>query len=122
MNLICDQRTSLTIKSYDRQGITVGERLLTGAIALSWKGILDSWQAPAPGLLTAADLEPLVALKPDLILLGVGDELWRPAQAVVAELQRQQLGCEAMKTAAACRTWNLLLAEGRQVAAVLWPL
>ena len=121
MNLAREQRTPLTINSYDRRGFTIGERLLTGAIALSWKGLIDSWQAPAAELLTAADLDPLISIEPDLILLG-GDGLRRPAPAIMAALQQMDIGCEVMGTAAACRTWNLLLAEGRQVAAALWPL
>ncbi len=121
MNLVREQRTPLTIKSCDHRGFAVGGQLLTGAIALSWKGIVDSWPAPAPGALTAADLEPLISTGPDLILLGGGDDLRRSAPALMAGLQQKGIGCEVMGTAAACRTWNLLLAEGRQVAAALWP-
>ena len=120
MNLIRERPTPLTIKSYNHQGFRIGERLFTGAIALTWEGLLDSWQAPAPELLTPADLDPLVSVKPDLILLG-GGGLSPVAPAVIAALQKMDLGCEIMSTAAACRTWNLLLSEGRQVAAALWP-
>jgi uncharacterized protein len=57
--------------------------------------------------------------QPELILLGTGSSLIRPDAGLRLELRAKGIGMEAMDTGAACRTYNVLLAEGRLVAAAL---
>lgn len=87
-----------------------GPVLLLGAEILAWDG---------PG-----DLAPLAAVagRIDLLLLGTGAEIARPTPALAAAAAAGGYGVEAMATPAACRTWNVLLAEGRRVAAALVPV
>ena len=56
---------------------------------------------------------------PELILLGTGERMIMPGQALRREFRARGIGLEAMDTGAACRTYNVLLAEGRKIAAAL---
>jgi len=69
--------------------------------------------------LTEADFERLLATSPDIVLLGTGATQRFPHPRITAPLHRAQVGLEVMDTRAACRTYNILVAEGRNVAAAL---
>jgi uncharacterized protein len=69
--------------------------------------------------LAAADFAPLVATRPDVVLLGTGRVIRFPAPQVTRLLAASQIGLEVMDTPAACRTYNILAAEGRRVVAAL---
>lgn len=83
-----------------------------------------AWHAPAPADLTAADLEPVLALEPmpEFLLLGTGPTLVFPPRALAAGLEARGIGLEVMDSRAAARAWGLLRAEDRWIAAALMPL
>ncbi|WEK42721.1 MAG: Mth938-like domain-containing protein [Candidatus Sphingomonas colombiensis] len=81
-----------------------------------------AWSPPPLADLTADDLAPLVAVAPEFILLGTGDDLSRPPRALVTWLEERGIGIEPMDSRAAARTWGVLRGEGRQIAAALYPL
>jgi uncharacterized protein len=67
-------------------------------------------------------LDGLAGSRGDFLLLGTGAVLKFPPAAFRAEIDRRNLGLEAMDTSAACRTYNVLVGEGRRFAAALLPL
>ena len=69
--------------------------------------------------LAEADFAPLAEARPDVVLLGTGGALRFPHPRLTRALVAAQIGLEVMDTAAACRTYNILAAEGRRVAAAL---
>jgi uncharacterized protein len=69
--------------------------------------------------LTDADFERLLRTSPEIVLLGTGATQRFPHPRLPAPLHRAQVGVEVMDTRAACRTYNILAAEGRNVAAAL---
>jgi uncharacterized protein len=85
--------------------------LLTTAQATAW----DAPQA------TREALEPLVAARPELILLGTG-AVARPDPPLTRALEAEGIGLEVMDSRAAARAWVILRGEGREVAAALMPL
>ena len=82
------------------------------------------WDAPTPGAMAVADLEPLLALhpQPEFLILGTGPRLVQPPRALVQALEAEGIGVEAMDSRAAARTWGLLRGEGRWIVAALLPL
>ena len=64
------------------------------------------------------DFKPALtaAHRPDLLIIGVGDAMDHPYTDLRRNLNAEGLTCEILTTPAACRTWNLLLSEGRKVA------
>ncbi|MEO5573854.1 MAG: MTH938/NDUFAF3 family protein, partial [Gammaproteobacteria bacterium] len=69
--------------------------------------------------LTAAHFDRVAILRPELVLFGSGARLRFPLPALTANLLNQGIGVEVMDTGAACRTYNILINEGRNVAAAL---
>ena len=65
------------------------------------------------------DLSMVVNLAPQIVLIGTGKSIRFPGAAVLKALIAARMGYEVMDTPAACRTYNILIAEGRKVAAAL---
>ncbi len=80
------------------------------------------WTPPALDILDSGALAPLIAARPEFILLGTGTSLVQPPRALVATLERDGIGIEAMDSRAAARAWGVLRGEGRIIAAALYPL
>lgn len=90
-----------------------------GSLVISPRQLIRDWAPQDIATLCAEHLEPIVRLQPEVVLLGTGPRLDFPASEVLAVLHEQQIGVEVMDTAAACRTYNILMAEGRNVVAGL---
>lgn len=81
--------------------------------------IWTDWGATTFEALVAADLEMLTTLGREVILLGTGNLLRFPTHHVMRPLIDARIGMEVMDVPAACRTYNILVAEERKVAAAL---
>lgn len=82
------------------------------------------WTATAVGALTGADFAAVVEAEPkvEILLLGTGAKMKLVSKALRQELRAAGIVVEMMDSPAACRTYNVLLAEGRRVAAALLPV
>ena len=94
-------------------------RTLTRSCIISPKQLIDDWAPSSLDELLAEHLQAIVALAPEVVLLGTGETLDFPGAEILAELTSRQIGVEIMDTAAACRTYNILMNEGRRVVAGL---
>lgn len=119
MKFTRDQISKVTIRHVESGAVKVGDQLVHDNIALTADHLIRDWRTSVVGELTADDLAPLIDSSPELILLGTGQRAVFPPRELVFSLARQGIGLEVMDTAAACRTFNILIAEGRRVAAVL---
>jgi uncharacterized protein len=85
--------------------------------------IAPDWWRPLDGeALDEAVLAPLIAIRPEFLLIGTGATLIRPAPALVRWVEAQGVGVEAMDSRAAARAWGVLRAEDRWIGAALLPL
>jgi uncharacterized protein len=82
----------------------------------------EPWDAPVLAALDAAMLAPLLAVKPEFVLIGTGAATARPPRALIDALEAEDIGVEAMDSRAAARAWGLLRGEGRWIGAALLPL
>lgn len=114
--------TALLVRACEPGSITIGETVVTTNLLVTADRLQTDWPVTAPNTLTAADFEAALATEPELILLGTGDELVFPDQAVTAALLGQGVGFEVMDTRAACRTYNVLVMDRRPVVAALIQL
>jgi uncharacterized protein len=114
-----DQISSITIRRIEPGTITVGEQRLCENFALIADEVISDWHTSAIDEMTENDFKPLIDSAPELILLGTGSKPVFPPRELVFSLARRGIGLEAMDTAAACRTFNILISEGRRVAAVM---
>ena len=81
--------------------------------------IVTGWTAGGFDTLSEADFAALVELKPEVVLLGTGASLRFPHPRLTRALTDAGIGVEVMDTPAACRTFNILAAEGRRVVAAV---
>jgi uncharacterized protein len=80
---------------------------------------ISEWSVAAFETLSATDFEPVLALQPDVLILGTGHATRFPARELTRALADAGVGLEAMDNGAACRTYNIVAAEGRRVAAAI---
>ena len=107
------------VRGYVPGQLRIGEREFKRSLIVSARTLIEDWRPQHIGELTAADLEPALALAPQVLLLGSGPRQVFPARELLAHLYAARVGFEVMDTGAACRTYNVLVAEGRAVAAAL---
>lgn len=77
------------------------------------------WSATRFDALTAADFEPFLEMDMEIVLIGTGEKQRFPNPRLTAALLEKRVGVEAMDLKAACRTYNILMAEHRRVGAGL---
>lgn len=83
------------------------------------ESIIHEWSTATPESLSEADVQKLLTLGTEIILLGTGKRLRFPPGALLRPFAPAGIGLEVMDLQAACRTYNILAAEGRKVAAAL---
>jgi len=108
------------ISAWEPDAVRVGEEWYRGHLILSSQHILSDWVVTSPDILQANDLSAAIELGPEIILLGTGNHLAFPDIDLMAELAGQGIGLEIMDTPAACRTYNVLIHESRNVVAALF--
>lgn len=81
--------------------------------------LILNWEATALEEMTAAHLERIAALRPEVVLLGTGTRQRFPPPSLTGNLGMLGIGLEVMDNFAVCRTYNILMGEGRRVAAAL---
>ena len=89
------------------------------SIVIGSQGEKYAWDCPRFEQLTPEHFEQLAKLKPELVIFGSGTRLRFPPPAFLRALMAERIGLETMDTLAACRTYNILAAEGRHVVAAL---
>lgn len=117
-----DSGNGYLIDAYGAEGIRVGGRVHTTGLILAARELVTPWGPVAITDLDPVHLEPIIALTPELVLLGTGRDQRFPDPGIHVTLARHGIGLEVMDTGAACRTYNILMAEGRRVLAALLPL
>jgi uncharacterized protein len=109
------------IESYGRQSFKVSGVAHDGALLVFPDATL-AWQARTMADVTVERLAPVLAHGGvELLLLGCGARMWPVPREVREKLKEAGIVIDAMDTGAACRTYNVLLAEDRRVAAALLP-
>lgn len=94
-------------KRYDDNLVAMPERIVTG------------WFCAGFETLTREDFKALLEWQPEIVLLGTGNSIRFPHPRLTADLTDARIGVDVMDFKAACRTYNVLTAEGRRVVAAL---
>jgi len=97
----------------------IRQEVLTHSAVITPVRLVRDWPPQHFDDLQPDHLAVLVELEPEIVLLGSGADLRWPSTEVVAPLVAAGIGFEVMNTAAACRTYNVLMGDGRKVAAAL---
>ena len=107
------------IDAYTAGRIVVSGREYCAGLIVSPQRIVEGWGPTEPAGLTAQHIAALLDLDPQVIVIGTGARQVFPHPALYAPAHRRSVGVEVMDTGAACRTYNILVGEGRRVAAGL---
>ena len=99
--------------------VAVNGTRYTKSILVTPDRIIEDWPATDFASLSAEHFAQFLALKPDLVLLGTGATFRFPRPKLSQPLHAAHIGLEVMDNAAVCRTYNILLAEGRNVIAAV---
>lgn len=106
----------LYVRRVESTVVTLGDRQLHRSFLLAPDKVED-WTVTSASTLDATQVERVLALQPEVVLLGTGDKQVFPAAEFMAGFLRRGVGIEVMDNAAAARTFNLLAGEGRRVVA-----
>jgi uncharacterized protein len=104
-----------TITGYGDGYVEINQTPYRHAVLLSSAGEILEWPVKSYAELLACNFDQIVALKPELILLGTGNRQHFPKPELLKPLIEAKIGYEIMDSQAACRTYNILVGEGRQV-------
>jgi uncharacterized protein len=110
---------ALLIRAYAAGELRVNEDTYRETVIVSATAVLRLPDINAVGDLAGLDPSRILALDPELVLLGTGPRQAFPAASFSARFLSAGIGLEVMDTAAACRTYNVLVAEQRRVVALL---
>jgi len=107
------------IRAYDATSISIGEERFTKSLIVSPERLIKAWGPENFELLDICHFDSLLEMKPEILLLGSGEKLRFPPPQLLGALGSHGIGVEVMGTAAACRTYNILMGDGRRVVAAL---
>lgn len=107
----------LFVRRANTDSIVLTDRELGASFLLAPDRVIENWPVAAAEMLEASHVDALLALRPELVILGTGQRQVFPAAAFMAGFLRKGVGIEVMDNPAAARTYNLLAGEGRHVVA-----
>jgi uncharacterized protein len=107
------------IRAYGGGELRVNDHVYRGAVILSASTVISEANIQNLEDLVSIDVARVLALEPELVLLGTGTSQIFPPASFAARFLKAGIGFEAMDTSAACRTFNVLVGEQRRVAAIL---
>ena len=115
MEINKEPKAKFTIESYDAESITIQTKKYTSSTLVSKNNIETNWDVQKITDLNADNIQTILALNPEIIIIGhfLADK--QIPIDIRALLAKQRIGIESMSVGAACRTFNILLSENRNV-------
>ena len=110
------------ISHYGTGFIQIQNKQVNTSVVISRTALISNWEPNLFSELKTAHCEILFASKPNVIILGTGKQQHFPKRDILRLFAQQQIGVEVMDTASACRTFNILLSEDRNVVAALFMI
>ena len=119
MKFTRESANALTIRRVEQGRIGIGESYYESSICLTADEALKEIDLPSVTSLTVEHLDQALVADPEILVLGTGWTYSMPPRDLTFALARRGIGFEVMDTPAACRTYNILISEGRRPAALL---
>ena len=120
MKLQPDKQPSLnTVSAYGPDYIEINAQRYSSSLLLSPESPVIEWSCTRFEDIKIEDFEQIAKLEPAVVIFGSGGRIRFPQPALIAPLIACNIGLETMDLQAACRTYNVLMAEGRKVVAAL---
>jgi uncharacterized protein len=120
IELDSENSASNKIISYSDDSFTLKNKLIKSNIVISKDKLIEHWSVDSYKILAMQHMETVISWQPEIILLGTGNESGFQNFELLAYITSKNIGLEIMDTGAACRSYNLLIDEGRNVVACLF--
>ncbi|NRR29515.1 Xcc1710-like domain-containing protein [Oxalobacteraceae bacterium] len=104
-----------TVTGYDQTGVEINAQHYDHSLIMLPETPARAWEAPTFESLTEAHFAQILAEEPDVVILGTGARQRFIHPRLCAALTMRRIGVECMDNQAACRTYNILMGEGRKV-------
>jgi uncharacterized protein len=108
-----------SISAYNRGEIIVNETAYRDSLILSAQSIQCPWPVLSVNELDESRLQPVLSMNPYVVLLGTGESQEFPDARIFGLFGQKGIGLEVMNNGALCRTFNILVAEDRDVVAAI---
>ncbi len=105
------------LRGADGASALVNDRRLIRSFVVAPNALIEGWPVSNTGSMAPSDLDALLALEPELLVLGTGAVQEFPPAVVMATCLQRGIGIEVMANDAAARTYSVLAGEGRRVVA-----
>jgi uncharacterized protein len=119
MKIQPDATNANSITAYGPGWVKVGGERISGSVVITSCGVRFAWNCASFEELTDTHFDQLAALNTEMVIFGSGKQLRFPPAQLSRALIERQIGLETMDSQAACRTYSVLVAEGRKVAVAL---
>ena len=113
------QQDGYVITAYDNNTIAINGKTFKKSLIVTTTHLHEDWGVTGIELLASDHIDKVLSFKPELIIIGTGDKLIFPAVEIYSAIIEHGIGVDFMDTHAACRTYNILMSEGRDVVAGL---
>jgi uncharacterized protein len=122
MKIEIDSENSASNKiiSYSDDSFTLKNKLIKSNFVISKDNLIENWSVTSYQNLALQHMDPILEWQPEVILLGTGKESGFQNYELLSYITSKNIGLEIMDTGAACRSYNLLIDEGRNVVACLF--
>ncbi len=113
------QDEGYVITAYGEDSVSVNGKVFEQSLILANTEFSEDWGLSSIEQLADEHIEQILSFDPELIIIGTGDKLVFPKIEVYSAIIKRGIGVDFMDTHAACRTYNILMSEGRGVVAGL---
>ena len=110
------------INAYGAGYVVINDERIYRSVVVTPAQVIRDWKPQTFSEIASESFKVLEGMEVDIAVLGTGASQQFPDAAITVWLGQRGIGLEIMDTAAACRTYNILMAEGRTVAAMLLPI
>ena len=116
------QEDGYVITAYDDNSVSINGKSFTQSLVVASTRLNENWNIADIKLLTSSHIEEILSFRPELVIIGTGNRLVFPEIEIYSGIIKHGIGVDFMDTGAACRTYNVLLSEGRRIALALMPV
>ena len=113
------QEDGYVITAYDDNSVSINGKSFTQSLVVASTRLNENWNIADIKLLSSSHIEEILSFQPELVIIGTGNRLFFPEIEIYSGIIKHGIGVDFMDTGAACRTYNILMSEGRDVVAGL---
>ena len=112
-------KSNIFIKNYENGCFYIADKVYKHNICIL-KNQISQWKTANISQLIIKDIEAIIQHRPEIIILGTGITSTIPAKEIIETCHSENIGIEFMKTESACKTFNLLIAEEREITGIFF--